>query len=67
MILFADYGGAWGGYGGVNTFNQSDKLKLHLGYGIGFSFKTPLGPLRLDFGFNERGSSRTHFLIGTSF
>lgn len=67
VILFADYGGAWGGYGGVNTFNQSDKLKLHLGYGIGFSFKTPLGPLRLDFGFNERGSSRTHFLIGTSF
>ena len=66
-ILFADYGGAWGGYGSVNNFTQSDRLKLHLGYGIGFGFKTPLGNLRLDFGFDERGKSRTHFMIGTSF
>lgn len=66
-ILFVDYGGAWGGYGGVKDFTQSDSLKLHLGYGVGFSFKTPLGPLRLDFGFNQRGGSRAHFQIGTSF
>lgn len=66
-ILFVDYGGAWGGYGSVRDFNQSDRLKMHLGYGIGFSFKTPLGPLRLDFGFNQRGGSRAHFQIGTSF
>lgn len=67
VIGFIDYGGAWGGYGSVNNFTQSDKLNLHLGYGIGFSFRTPLGPLRLDLGFDERGKSRTHFLIGTSF
>ncbi|HWA83832.1 MAG TPA: BamA/TamA family outer membrane protein [Fimbriimonadaceae bacterium] len=67
VIGFVDYGGAWGGYGSVNNFTQSDKLNLHLGYGIGFSFRTPLGPLRLDLGFDERGRSRTHFLIGTSF
>ena len=66
-ILFADYGGAWGGYGTVQNFDQSDKLKLHLGYGVGFSFRTPLGPIRLDFGFNEQGRSRTHFIIGYSF
>lgn len=66
-ILFADYGGAWGGYGSVNNFTQSDRIKLHLGYGVGFGFKTPLGNLRLDFGFDERGKSRTHFMIGTSF
>ncbi len=66
-VLFVDYGGAWGGYGSVNDYTQSDTLKMHLGYGVGFSFRTPLGPIRLDFGFNEEGGSRTHFLIGTSF
>lgn len=67
VIAFADYAGAWGGYGSVNQYTQSDSPKFHLGYGIGFSFRTPLGPLRLDFGFNQEGRSRTHFLIGTSF
>lgn len=67
LIGFVDYGGAWGGYGSVNDFTQSDKFNMHLGFGIGFSFRTPLGPLRLDLGFDERGRSRTHFLIGTSF
>ncbi len=67
LIAFVDYGGAWGGYGSVNNFLQSDSFKLHLGYGLGASFKTPFGPLRLDFGFNEEGGSRTHFMIGTSF
>lgn len=67
VIGFVDYGGAWGGFGTVNNFDQSDKFKLHLGYGLGFSFKTPLGPIRLDFGFGDKGRSRTHFQIGTSF
>jgi outer membrane protein insertion porin family len=67
IIGFVDYGGAWGGYGSVNNFTQSNNFSLHLGYGIGFSFRTPLGPLRLDLGFDERGRSRTSFLIGTSF
>lgn len=66
-ILFADYGSAWGGYGSVNRFTQSGRPDFQLGYGIGFSFRTPLGPIRLDFGFNQNGGSRTHFIIGTSF
>jgi outer membrane protein insertion porin family len=66
-VLFVDYGGAWGGFGSVNDFKQSDKFKMHVGYGIGLSFRTPLGPIRVDFGFNEEKGSRTHFLIGTSF
>ncbi|MCX7800631.1 MAG: FtsQ-type POTRA domain-containing protein [Fimbriimonadales bacterium] len=66
-VLFVDYGGAWGGYGSVNDYTQSGSFDLHLGYGLGFSFRTPLGPIRLDFGFNEEGGSRTHFLIGMSF
>ena len=66
-IAFIDYGGAWGGYGTVGSFTQFERPKMNLGYGLGVSFKTPLGPIRLDVGFNERGGSRTHFLIGTSF
>lgn len=67
IILFADYGGAWDGYGTVNSYTQSRNADFKLGYGAGFGFRTPLGPIRLDFGFDENGKSRTHFLIGTSF
>lgn len=67
IIGFVDYGGAWGGYGGVNAFTQSTTASLHMGYGAGLSFKTPLGPIRLDVGFDNHGKARTHFLIGTSF
>lgn len=65
---FVDYGGAWGGsYPALNDFVQSSKMDLHLGYGVGVGFRTPLGPIRIDFGFNTQGGSRTHFSIGTSF
>jgi len=67
LIAFVDYGGAWGGYGSLDDFTQSRSFKLHLGYGIGASLRTPFGPIRFDFAFNEDGKSRTHFLIGTSF
>jgi len=67
IVGFVDYGGAWGGYGTVNNFTQSQKFDLHLGYGVGFMFRTPLGPLRLDLGFDNRSRMRTDFLIGTSF
>ncbi len=66
-IVFIDYAGAWDGYGTVNEYVQSRTAQFQLGYGLGFSFRTPLGPIRLDFGFNEDGQTRTHFLIGTSF
>jgi outer membrane protein insertion porin family len=66
-IGFVDYGGAWGGYPSVNAFTQSNGIDLHVGYGVGLSFRTPLGPIRIDIGFNEQGRSRTHFIIGTSF
>lgn len=67
LSAFVDYGGAWGGYGQVGSFSQSNKFNLHLGYGVGVSFRSPLGPLRLDLGFDERGKTRTHFQIATSF
>jgi len=65
--VFADYGGAWGGYGSLRDFTQSNGFRLHAGYGIGIGFRTPLGPIRIDFAFDERGKNRTHFLIGSSF
>lgn len=67
LVGFVDYGGAWDGYDGIRTFGQSRDFDLHLGYGVGISFRTALGPIRLDLGFDEHGNSRTHFTIGSSF
>ena len=67
VIAFADYGGAWGGYPGISSFDQSSSPSFHLGYGLGISFRTPVGPIRIDFAFNDRGGSRTHFAFGSNF
>ena len=68
LIGFVDYGGAWGGFSGVNTFTQSNEFQLNLGYGLGVSYRVPqIGPLRLDLGFDKYGKARTHFQISTSF
>jgi outer membrane protein insertion porin family len=67
LVGFVDYGGAWNGYGRLRDFTQSNSAKLFLGYGVGAAFRTPLGPIRIDFGFNESGSSKLHFSFGTPF
>lgn len=67
LIPFVDYGGAWGGYGSLNDFSQSNNFKLHFGYGAGVAFRTPLGAIRIDFGINETGGTRTHLSIGGNF
>ncbi|MHB8637427.1 MAG: BamA/OMP85 family outer membrane protein [Fimbriimonadaceae bacterium] len=67
LIGFVDYGGAWGGYGSVNTFTQFRGFNMHVGYGLGIAFKTPLGLIRLDLGINDHRTTRTHFQIGPSF
>jgi len=67
LIGFVDYGDAWGGYGAVNNYFQSPNMQMHVGYGLGLSFRTPLGPIRVDLGFDDHGKSRTSFEIGTSF
>lgn len=64
---FVDYGGAWGGYSGINNFSQSNRPNLKLGYGVGVLARTPIGPIRVDFAWNGEGGSRTHFTIGGSF
>lgn len=67
VIAFADYGSAWGGYGQLPGFEQTSRPNFHLGYGLGVAFRTPLGPIRIDFAFNDEGGSKTHFVFGTSF
>ncbi len=67
IVAFVDYGGAWDGYGTIRDFTQKGVMSMHIGYGFGINFRTPLGPIRLDVGFDENGKTRTHFLIGGSF
>ena len=56
--LFTDWGAAWNDGFKPQNFNGS--------VGIGLSFNTPLGPLRLDYGRGKNGG-RVHFTIGGMF
>ena len=38
-----------------------------LGFGLGVRVQSPLGPIRVDYGFNEQGEGRLHFGIGERF
>jgi len=38
-----------------------------VGYGLGVRVQSPLGPIRIDYGFNDQGDSRLHFGIGERF
>lgn len=68
LVGFADYGGAWGGYGEFGDYLQSSGPDLRLGYGAGLAFRVPgIGSIRIDFAFNQEGGSRTHFSFGSSF
>lgn len=44
-----------------------DKPGSGFGYGLGVRVTTPLGPVRVDYGFNNEGDSRLHFGIGERF
>ncbi len=71
LVGFVDAGDAYGGSfqtvvpGFAITADDQD-LDLHIGVGFGLRAVTPLGPLRLDFGFGEDGS-QTHFGFGHTF
>ncbi len=67
-VIFSDLGDAWGGaYQGVNIqgFNQGG-FRPHVSVGLGIRVRTPLGPIRLDYGIGNEGG-RTHFSIGNVF
>jgi outer membrane protein insertion porin family len=66
-VLFTDAGDAWGGPVATNpNFRGDPSFKAHTSYGAGIRVKTPLGPLRLDYGIGKEGSE-THFGIAHMF
>lgn len=67
--LFVDYGTDLGSGSSVpgNPAGVRGKPGSGLGYGLGVRVQSPLGPIRVDFGFNDRGDNRIHFGIGERF
>ncbi len=71
VVGFVDAGDAFGGVfrtevPGFDIGADDEDLSIHVGVGFGIRADTPLGPLRLDFGFGEEGS-QTHFGFGHTF
>jgi outer membrane protein insertion porin family len=67
--LFADYGTDLGTGNQVigDPAGTRGKPGNGLGYGAGVRINSPLGALRLDFGFNSQGENRIQFGIGERF
>jgi outer membrane protein insertion porin family len=57
-VFFTDAGNAWDGTYTLNGLRYS--------VGTGLRVNTPLGPIRLDYGYGKEGG-RTHFSFGTQF
>ncbi len=67
--LFADFGTDLGTGSSVpgNPAGVRDKPGSGFGYGLGVRINSPLGPIRVDYGFNDEGEGRFHFGIGERF
>lgn len=67
--LFVDYGTTLGT--GDNVPGSPSEVRglpgSGLGYGVGVRIQSPVGPIRIDYGFNDRGDSRLHFGLGERF
>lgn len=60
-VLFTDAGNVW---------DERDKIALNdlnYGYGLGLRMNTPVGQLRLDYGWDEDQDGQFHFSIGNAF
>ncbi|XP_017983638.1 PREDICTED: outer envelope protein 80, chloroplastic [Theobroma cacao] len=65
-VMFADYGhDLWSGPN-VPGDPAGARFKPGSGYGYGFGIRveSPLGPLRLEYAFNDRQAKRFHFGVG---
>lgn len=73
-VGFVDIGDAWGapanyldaGSAFGENLTQHSGFEPNVGYGIGIRVRTPIGPIRLDYGFGSEGS-RAHFSLGHVF
>jgi outer membrane protein insertion porin family len=67
--LFVDAATDFGSQSSVpgNPGGIRNKPGSGIGYGLGVRIQSPLGPIRVDYGFNDRGDSRLHFGIGERF
>ena len=62
-MVFADVGSAWDSPS-VPWHNNGDKFNL--GVGPGLRIQTPIGPIRLDYGFGKDGG-KFSFAFGGQF
>ncbi|KAI4351321.1 hypothetical protein L6164_005696 [Bauhinia variegata] len=64
--IFADYGTDLGSGPTVPGDPAGARFKPGSGYGYGFGIRvdSPLGPLRLEYAFNDRKAKRFHFGVG---
>ena len=63
-VFFVDAGSAWGGTEHVPWYHDNEDL--HVPTGLGFRITTPIGPIRLDYGFGDDGG-KFHFSFGGKF
>lgn len=64
--LFTDVGDAWGGKSWGSWSSIEEDLDLHASVGLGLQMQTPIGAMRLDYGWGEDGG-RLHFNVGGNF
>ena len=64
--LFTDVGDAWGGKSWGSWSSIEEHLDLHASVGLGLQMQTPIGAMRLDYGWGEDGG-RLHFNVGGNF
>jgi outer membrane protein insertion porin family len=60
-VVFTDNGNAW---------DESDQIALddlNSSAGLGVMMNTPLGQIKLDYGWNEKGNGKFHFSLGNAF
>ncbi|AQK69636.1 Outer envelope protein 80 chloroplastic [Zea mays] len=65
-VVFGDYGSDLGSGPKVpgDPAGARGKPGSGFGYGVGVRVDSPLGPLRLEYAFNDRQASRFHFGVG---
>jgi outer membrane protein insertion porin family len=71
-VLFYDIGGSWNNISGISYQVNNTGLGLMQGVGFGIRFKTPVFPLRLDWGYAlnppaGQSPSQFYFTVGSIF